>query len=65
MRPMVCNLTIDNKKHQDIEGDMKQILARAEDLRHKLTDMIDDAAQKGAALKVYANLKMISDNAYV
>jgi formiminotetrahydrofolate cyclodeaminase len=139
---MVCNLTIGNKKHQDIEGDMKQVLARAEDLRHKLTDMIDDAAKtldsvvaayrmakdtdeekatrsdaiqtaltqatevslrcckaaremidlgafasekgnrnassdgvvgvlaayaalKGAALKVYANSKMISDNAYV
>ena len=44
---------------------MKQVLARAEDLRHKLTDMIDDAVLKGAALKVYANLKMISDNAYV
>jgi formiminotetrahydrofolate cyclodeaminase len=42
---MVCNLTIGNKKHQDIEGDMKQVLARAEDLRHKLTHMIDDAAK--------------------
>jgi formiminotetrahydrofolate cyclodeaminase len=137
---MVCNLTIGNKKRQNIEGNIKQVLARAEDLRHKLTDMIRDEAQalnsvvagmpkntdqekvargdavqtalmqatevslrcckaareiidlgafasekgnrsassdgvvgvlaadaalKGAALKVYANSKMISDNAYV
>lgn len=39
---MVCNLTIGKKKYADVEGDMKDILAKAEDLRHRLTGMIQD-----------------------
>ncbi|ODR99470.1 methenyltetrahydrofolate cyclohydrolase [Methyloceanibacter methanicus] len=39
---MVCNLTIGKKKYADVEGDMKEILAKAEDLRHRLTGMIQD-----------------------
>jgi formiminotetrahydrofolate cyclodeaminase len=39
---MVCNLTIGKKKYADVEGDMKEVLAKAEDLRHRMTAMIQD-----------------------
>ena len=39
---MVCNLTIGKKKYADVEGDMKDVLAKAEDLRHRLTGMIQE-----------------------
>jgi formiminotetrahydrofolate cyclodeaminase len=39
---MVCNLTIGKKKYDDVEGEMRDLLAKAEALRHKLTGMIED-----------------------
>jgi methenyltetrahydrofolate cyclohydrolase len=39
---MVCNLTIGKKKYADVEGEMKDVLAKAEDLRHRLTGMIQE-----------------------
>ena len=39
---MVCNLTIGKKKYADVEGEMRDLLAKAEALRHKLTGMIED-----------------------
>ena len=39
---MVCNLTIGKKKYADVEDEMKEVLAKAEDLRHRLTAMIQD-----------------------
>jgi formiminotetrahydrofolate cyclodeaminase len=39
---MVCNLTIGKKKYADVEGKMKEVLHKAEALRHKLTGMIED-----------------------
>jgi formiminotetrahydrofolate cyclodeaminase len=39
---MVCNLTIGKKKYADVEQDMKDVLEKAEALRHKLTGMIED-----------------------
>lgn len=39
---MVCNLTIGKKKYADVEDDMKAVLAKAEDLRHRMTAMIQD-----------------------
>ncbi|BAQ18798.1 methenyltetrahydrofolate cyclohydrolase [Methyloceanibacter caenitepidi] len=39
---MVCNLTIGKKKYAEVEEDMKEILAKAEDLRHRMTAMIQD-----------------------
>lgn len=39
---MVCNLTIGKKKYAEVEGDMKDVLAKAETLRHRLTGMIQD-----------------------
>jgi formiminotetrahydrofolate cyclodeaminase len=39
---MVCNLTIGKKKYVEVEGEMKDVLAKAEDLRHRLTGMIQD-----------------------
>ncbi len=37
---MVCNLTIGKAKYAEVEGDMKAVLDRAEDLRQRMTDMI-------------------------
>ncbi len=39
---MVCNLTIGKKKYADVEGEMKEVLHKAEALHHKLTGMIED-----------------------
>lgn len=39
---MICNLTIGKKKYADVEPEMKDVLAKAEALRHKLTGMIED-----------------------
>ncbi|HTP37843.1 MAG TPA: cyclodeaminase/cyclohydrolase family protein, partial [Methyloceanibacter sp.] len=39
---MVCNLTIGKKKYADVEGEMKDVLGKAETLRHRLTGMIED-----------------------
>jgi formiminotetrahydrofolate cyclodeaminase len=39
---MVCNLTIGKKKYADVEGEMRDLLVKAEALRHKLTGMIED-----------------------
>ena len=39
---MVCNLTIGKKKYVEVEGDMKDVLAKAEALRTKLIGMIED-----------------------
>ena len=42
---MVCNLTIGKKKYAEVEADMKDVLAKAEVLRGKLTGMIEDDAK--------------------
>ncbi|MGD9501143.1 MAG: methenyltetrahydrofolate cyclohydrolase [Methyloceanibacter sp.] len=39
---MVCNLTIGKKKYAEVEGEMKDVLAKSEALRLKLTAMIED-----------------------
>ena len=39
---MVCNLTIGKKKYVEVEGEMKDVIAKAEALRHRLTGMIQD-----------------------
>ena len=39
---MVCNLTIGKKKYAEVEGDMKDVLAKSETLRGKLIGMIED-----------------------
>jgi len=39
---MVCNLTIGKKKYVEVEGEMKDVLAKAEALRVKLLGMIED-----------------------
>jgi methenyltetrahydrofolate cyclohydrolase len=39
---MVCNLTIGKKKYADVEGEMKDVLAKTEALRTRLTGMIQD-----------------------
>ena len=42
---MVCNLTIGKKKYADVEDELKDVLAKAEDLRHRMTAMIQDDVQ--------------------
>lgn len=37
---MVCNLTVGKKKYADVEEEMKALLARSEDLRRQLIDLI-------------------------
>jgi formiminotetrahydrofolate cyclodeaminase len=39
---MVCNLTIGKKKYADVEDEMNDVLAKAQDLRHRLTGMIQE-----------------------
>jgi len=39
---MVCNLTIGKKKYAEVEGEMKDVLAKAETLRKTLIGMIED-----------------------
>ncbi|MEX1061242.1 MAG: methenyltetrahydrofolate cyclohydrolase [Methyloceanibacter sp.] len=42
---MVCNLTIGKKKYAEVEPEMKDVLAKTEALRLRLTDMIEDDAK--------------------
>ena len=37
---MVCNLTVGKKNYEPVEGEMRDVLGRAEDLRARLTDLI-------------------------
>ncbi|MGH6635372.1 MAG: methenyltetrahydrofolate cyclohydrolase [Gammaproteobacteria bacterium] len=37
---MVCNLTIGKEKYAGVEGELKEVLSRAEALREQMTDMI-------------------------
>lgn len=39
---MVCNLTIGKKKYAEVEDEMRAVLAKSEELRHRLTGMIED-----------------------
>ena len=39
---MVCNLTIGKKKYAEVEGEMKDVLAKADTLRRQLIGMIED-----------------------
>lgn len=37
---MVCNLTIGKKNHENVDAEMRQVLAQAEALRARLSDMV-------------------------
>lgn len=39
---MVCNLTIGKKNYAGVEGDLKQVLQKSEELRQRLTGMVAD-----------------------
>lgn len=47
---MVCNLTMGKKTFAQEEGRVRQVLARAEELRERLTRGVDDDAQAYGAL---------------
>jgi methenyltetrahydrofolate cyclohydrolase len=52
---MVCNLTIGKKKYAQVEDEMRDVLAKAETLRHRLTGMIeDDVKAFDAVMGAYA-----------
>jgi len=38
---MVCNLTIGKEKYADVQDEMKDVLKKSEDVRRKLTELID------------------------
>ncbi len=42
---MICNLTIGKKKYAEVETELKDVLAKAEMLRRRLTGMIEDDVQ--------------------
>ncbi len=55
---MVCNLTIGKKKYAEVEGEMKDVLHKAEALRHRLTGMIqDDVKAFDAVMGAYGMAK--------
>ena len=39
---MVCNLTFGKKKYADIEGEMKIVFKKSEELRHTFTKLVDE-----------------------
>lgn len=39
---MVCNLTIGKKNYAEVEAEMREVLRQSENLRHRLTGMIND-----------------------
>ena len=52
---MVCNLTIGKKKYVEVEGELRDVLAKSEALRTRLTGMIaDDVAAFDAVMGAYA-----------
>jgi formiminotetrahydrofolate cyclodeaminase len=51
---MVCNLTIGKKNYADVEVEMREVLRQSENLRHRLTGMInDDVAAFNQVMAVY------------
>ena len=55
---MVCNLTIGKKKYAEVEGEMKDVLAKSDALRLKLTGMIeDDVTAFDAVMAAYGMAK--------
>ncbi|MCJ2037265.1 methenyltetrahydrofolate cyclohydrolase [Methylobacterium sp. J-068] len=59
---MVCNLTIGKKKYVEVEGELKEILAKSEALRSELTGMIaDDVAAFDAVMAAYGLPKGTDD----
>ena len=41
---MVCNLTVGKEKYAAVQGEIQSLLAKTEELRHRLTDMIEQDA---------------------
>jgi formiminotetrahydrofolate cyclodeaminase len=39
---MLCNLTIGKKNYAEVEAEMREVLGQSENLRHRLTGMIND-----------------------
>jgi methenyltetrahydrofolate cyclohydrolase len=52
---MVCNLTIGKAKYRDVEAELSTILARTEQLRGQLTEMIEEDVESfGTVMRAYA-----------
>jgi methenyltetrahydrofolate cyclohydrolase len=52
---MVCHFTIGKAKYRDVETELSTVLARTEQLRTQLTEMIEEDAESfGAVMRAYA-----------
>jgi methenyltetrahydrofolate cyclohydrolase len=52
---MVCNLTIGKAKYRDVEDELSAVLARTEQLRRELTQMIEEDVESfSAVMRAYA-----------
>lgn len=59
---MVCNLTIGKKKYVEVEAELKQVLAKSEELRLTLTRMIADDVEVFDALMAAYGLPKETDD---
>lgn len=58
---MVCRLTIGRKSYAQVEGEMKGILSKAENLRHTLQDLVEEDARAYEAVAQALALPKTSD----
>lgn len=59
---MVCNLTIGKAKYRDVEEELSVVLARTEQLRTQLTEMIEEDVESfGAVMRAYAMPRQTSE----
>jgi methenyltetrahydrofolate cyclohydrolase len=59
---MVCNLTIGKAKYRDVEAELTSVLARTEQLRSQLTEMIEEDVESfGAVMRAYAMPRLTSE----
>jgi methenyltetrahydrofolate cyclohydrolase len=59
---MVCNLTIGKAKYRDVEAELTSVLARTEQLRSQLTEMIEEDVESfGAVMRAYAMPRQTSE----
>jgi len=47
---MVCNLTVGKKKYANVEQDIQDILAKSEELRHRLVDLLQSDVEAYTAV---------------
>ena len=59
---MVCHLTIGKKKYAEVDGEMKNVLAKSEELRQQFVDLVDeDTLAFNKVMEAYGLPKETSD----